>query len=382
MVKHGSTNNKERALKALIPIVVAAIALAAFVAPEVSVANNGSAEASVSGASAYVVIEASSGRILKGSNVAARLPMASTTKAMTAIVVLEHADLQDTVTVPKCAVGVEGSSIYLKEDEKFTVKELLYGLMLRSGNDAAVALAVHVAGSVESFAELMNRKASELTLRNTHFVNPHGLSAKGHYTSAYDLAVIAAYGLQNPAFKEIVSAKSVTIKRDTPEDSRFFANKNRILYSYNGANGVKTGYTKEAGRCLIASSLRGEMQVVAVALNIYDYFNVCAELMNYAHENYEMRKVADSSVPQGRVKVKHTFFKGETDVFVKEDRYYPVKKDGSEVISAQTEIVDCVSAPHGGSESVGEVKIFVDNRLIFTEKLYTIYDVKKKIFPF
>ncbi len=381
MVKHGSTNRKKYAQKVIALLLAATIIVLVVVAAGMW-GPNANSVAEASDGSSYVVIEATSGRLLKGSNVTARLPMASTTKAMTAIVAIEHANIDDVVSIPKCAVGIEGSSIYLKEGEKFTLKELLYGLMLRSGNDAAVAIAVHVAGSVEDFAQMMNDKASELGLKNTHFVNPHGLSAKEHYTSAYDLACIAAYGMANPVFKEIVSTKSITIKGDGEEETRYFANKNRILYSYDGANGVKTGYTKEAGRCLIASSERDGMQVVAVALNVYDYFNVCAELMDYAHDNYQMVKVADKTQPICEIKVKQTFFSVKADVFVKEDRYYPLKKDGSEEITTEIESVESVKAPHNGEESVGEVKIFVNKRLIFTEKLYTIYNIEKKIFPF
>lgn len=380
MVKYGSANCKKHAQKVVLGVVATTIVLIMLV-----VATGygiGAMRAEAVGGSSYIVIEATSGRILKGSNVTARLPMASTTKAMTAIVAIEHADINDEVIVPKCAVGIEGSSIYLKEGEKFTLKELLYGLMLRSGNDSAVAIATHVGGSVEGFVEMMNDKVSELGLTNTHFVNPHGLSAKDHYTSAYDLAMISAYAMNNPVFKEIVSTKAITIKRDGEDETRYFANKNRILYSYEGANGVKTGYTKEAGRCLIASSERDGMQVIAVALNVYDYFNVCAELMDYAHENYRMVKVADKTKPVCEIKVKQTFFSGKAEVFVKEDRYYPLKKDGSEVVTTNVDVVESVKAPYSGDESVGEVKIFADNRLIFTEKLYTIYNIEKKIFPF
>lgn len=380
MVKLGSTNCKKYAQKVVLAL--AATIIVMFVVAAGMCVSYVDSTAEASNGSSYVVIEATSGRLLKGCNVTARLPMASTTKAMTAIVALEHSNVDDIVTVPKCAVGVEGSSIYLKEGEKFSLKELLYGLMLRSGNDAAVAIAVHVAGSVENFAKMMNDKASELGLKNTHFVNPHGLSAKEHYTSAYDLAMISAYAMNNPTFKEIVSTKAITIKRDSEDATRYFANKNRILYSYDGANGVKTGYTKEAGRCLIASSEREGMQVIAVALNVYDYFNVCAELMDYAHENYRMVKVADKTQPICEIKVKQTFFNGKADVFVNEDRYYPLKKDGSEAITTEIETVESVKAPHNGEESVGEVKIFVNKRLIFTEKLYTIYNIEKKIFPF
>ena len=164
-----------------------------------------------------------------------RLPMASTTKVVTAIAVIENNDLTKTVTVPKAAVGVEGSSMYLKEGEKYTVKDLLCGLMLRSGNDCAVALALDTSGGIEEFAELMNGIASKLKLTNSHFVNPHGLPENNHYTSAYDLAIITAYALKNKEFSEIVKSKNYTLS-----NGNTIINKNKLLSSLEGCDGVKT----------------------------------------------------------------------------------------------------------------------------------------------
>ena len=329
--------------------------------------------------SSYAVIEAGSLRLLKGENVSARLPMASTTKAMTALVVIENTpDLNAVVTVPDIAVGVEGSSIYLRKGEHLTVKELLYGLMLRSGNDAAVTLAVNTSGSVEAFADKMNEKARSLGLTDTNFVNPHGLSAKDHYTSAYDLAVIAATALRNPVFREIVSTKFITVESRDGGETRYFANKNKILYNYEGATGVKTGYTTEAGRCLIASSVRNGMEVVAVALNHYNYFDLCSSLMDYAHENYVLEKVLDKDTVYAEVKVKKNYRVKSAELYVTNSYSYPVKKDGSEKLRSETEAVSEITAPHSKDTALGEVKIFMGNRLLFAEKLYTIYDIEKK----
>lgn len=328
--------------------------------------------------SGYVVIEASSNRVLKSHNEHLSMPMASTTKAMTALIVIENARLDDVVTVPQEAVGIEGSSIYLKKGEKISVKDLLYGLMLRSGNDSAVALAIHTAGSVDKFVKLMNDKAKALGLKNTCFQNPHGLSAKGHYTSAYDLAIITSEAFKNPVFKEIVSTKMHIVQGESKEDTRYFANKNRILYSYDGANGVKTGYTTEAGRCLIASSERNGMQVIAVALNYYNYFELCASLMDYAHENYKLVKVADKEKCYAEVKVKKGKKVKNAELYVTEDKFYPLKTDGSEIIQEEISVVDEITAPHDKGNSCGELKIYAGNHLIFTEKLYTIYNIEKK----
>lgn len=326
----------------------------------------------------YVLIESSSNRVLKSENEHARLPMASTTKIMTAIIAIERLKLDDVVTIPKEAVGIEGSSIYLKLGEKVPVLDLLYGLMLRSGNDSAVALAIHTSGSVSKFVTLMNEKAKELALKNTHFQNPHGLSSKEHYTSAYDLALIASYAMKNATFKKIVGTKSYVSKGETEEENRYFANKNRILYNYSGGNGIKTGYTIEAGRCLVASSEKNSMQVIAVALNYYDYFDFCSHLMDYAYENFEMKKVIDKSTPYATVSVKKGGKIKSAELFAKNDCFYPIKKDGSEEIKVCVDNQNELIAPHNNQTSCGNVKIYIGNCLKFDEKLYTIYNIEKK----
>lgn len=336
--------------------------------------------ADASGGSGYAVIEVSSGRLLNGSNENLRLPMASTTKAMTALVVLENASLSDIVEIPPAAVGIEGSSVYLKKGERFTVEELLYALMLRSGNDAAVALAVHTSGSVEEFVRKMNERAALMGLKDTKFVNPHGLHDENHYTTAYELALIAAEGLKNPHFKRIVSTKNIVIDGEGHE-KRYFANKNKILYNYEGATGVKTGFTRDSGRCLIASAERNGMEVVAVALNYYDYFELTARLMDEAFGNFEMKEVVSPDTVYKKVPVTGNRKIKEAELRAKFSRKYPLKKDGSEMVETVVEAVDSIRAPHSSGEDVGSVKVFKDNRLIFEEKLYTIDIAKRGIFP-
>ena len=336
--------------------------------------------ADASGGSGYAVIEVSSGRLLNGSNENLRLPMASTTKTMTALVVLENASLSDIVEIPPAAVGIEGSSVYLKKGERFTVEELLYALMLRSGNDAAVALAVHTSGSVEEFVRKMNERAALMGLKETKFVNPHGLHDENHYTTAYELALIAAEGLKNPHFKRIVSTKNIVIDGEGHE-KRYFANKNKILYNYEGATGVKTGFTRDSGRCLIASAERNGMEVVAVALNYYDYFELTARLMDEAFGNFEMKEVVSPETVYKRVPVTGNRKIKEAELRAEFSRKYPLKKDGSEMVETVVEAVDSIRAPHSSGEDVGSVKVFKDNRLIFEEKLYTIDIAKRGIFP-
>ena len=336
--------------------------------------------ADASGGSGYAVIEVSSGRLLNGSNENLRLPMASTTKAMTALVVLENASLSDIVEIPPAAVGIEGSSVYLKKGERFTVEELLYALMLRSGNDAAVALAVHTSGSVEEFVRKMNERAALMGLKDTKFVNPHGLHDENHYTTAYELALIAAEGLRNPHFKRIVSTKNIVIDGEGHE-KRYFANKNKILYNYEGATGVKTGFTRDSGRCLIASAERNGMEVVAVALNYYDYFELTARLMDEAFGNFEMKEVVSPDTVYKKVPVRGNRKIKEAELRAEFSRKYPLKKDGSEMVETVVEAVDSIRAPHSSGDDVGSVKVFKDNRLIFEEKLYTIDIAKRGIFP-
>ena len=372
MVRYCSKNNKNRKSKIVI-ILLFMLTILSFPFCQHNVLAKG--EGNKRG---YVVIEASSNRILKASNEHLSMPMASTTKIMTAIVTIENADLKEIITIPKSAVGIEGSSIYLKVGQKISVINLLYGLILRSGNDAAVALALHVAGSVEKFVALMNEKVNELGLKQTKFQNPHGLSQNNHYTSAYDLAIITSYALKNEVFKDIVSTKMHVVNGENDEENQYFANKNRILYNYQGANGVKTGYTIDAGRCLVASSEREGMQVIAVALNYYNYFELCSELMDYAHNNYYLKKIADNSKPYAEAKVKKGKGVKKTELYLLEDRYYPLKKDGSEEVVTEIYAKSEIIAPHEKTNSCGEVKFYVGNNLIFQEKLYTIYNIEKK----
>lgn len=233
-----------------------------------------------------IALELERGDVLYSKNADRRLPMASTTKIMTALIVCEECDLGEVITVPDKAVGVEGSSIYLKKDEKISVKDLLYGLMLRSGNDAACALAIHHSGSLEAFVERMNARAEELGAVNTNFCNPSGLPDDNHYTTAFDLCNIARAAMKNAVFAEVVSAKSYK------GDFRSFVNKNKLLNTLDGANGVKTGYTEKAGRCLVSSAKRGNMDVVCVVLNCYDMFERSADIIDKCFDNFAVETIS------------------------------------------------------------------------------------------
>ncbi|OGO88533.1 MAG: hypothetical protein A2Y15_01265 [Clostridiales bacterium GWF2_36_10] len=246
-----------------------------------------------------VLIEANSGSILYGNKEFEQAGMASTTKIMTALVVINTIPLDNVVAVPKEAVGVEGSSLYLTVGERLTVKELLYGLLLESGNDCAVALAVITSGNVKAFVEKMNQKAAEMGLKDTHFTNPHGLSDQNHYTSAYSLALITAEALKNETFKQIVSTKQTFISRGGEPNLRCLTNHNRLLFSYSGMIGVKTGYTIATGRCLVTAAERDGVILIAVTLNDRNDWASHRNMLDYGYSKYESVTLAE----EGKIRV-------------------------------------------------------------------------------
>ena len=208
-----------------------------------------------------ILMDAGSGRVLYEKNADSRSLIASTTKIMTALVICEQCNVLDRVQIMPEAVGIEGSSMYLQAGEVLTVQELLYGLMLQSGNDAAVALAIYCGGTVEGFAQLMNDEARRIGLTGTHFENPNGLDHENHYSTARDLAKLTAYAMENEIFAKTVSTKSIQV------GGRSLTNHNKLLWRYEGADGVKTGYTKAAGRILVSSATRDGRQLIAVTIN-------------------------------------------------------------------------------------------------------------------
>lgn len=235
----------------------------------------------------YAIYDRLSGRCIYGKDENKQTAMASTTKIMTSIIVVENCKLSDTVTITSKAAGTGGSRLGLHTDDKITVNDLIYGLMLRSGNDAAVALAIHTAGSVEEFAKLMNQKAEELGLTNTHFVTPHGLDNSEHYTTAYELAVITDYALKNEIIAKVVKTKSTTIKING--NSMQINNTNELLGNVEGVYGVKTGFTNNAGRCLVTSVKRGDMDLIIVVLGAdtrKDRAKDSMKLIEYAYKRF------------------------------------------------------------------------------------------------
>lgn len=235
-------------------------------------------------ARAAALIDGKSGKVLFEKNKDERLPMASTTKIMTGLLACESKKMKKVVTVSPVASGTEGSSLWLEPGEKQTLENLTYGLMLRSGNDAAVAIAEYLGGSTEAFALMMNERAKKIGVQNTGFQNPNGLDAEGHFTTAYDLALISREAMKNKKFRKIVSTKNKTIPWESSEWDRSLTNHNKMLWRYEGCNGIKTGFTKKSGRCLVTSAKRGKTELICVTLNAPDDWNDHTKMLDYGFE--------------------------------------------------------------------------------------------------
>ena len=336
-----------------------------------------------------LIYDRASGRAIYSKNGDKETPMASTTKIMTAIVVLENANLKDVVTINSKAAGIGGSCLGLKKNDKITVNDLLYGLLLRSGNDAAVALAIHVGGSIEKFADMMNQKAQEMGLKNSHFIVPHGLDNDGHYTTAYELAKMADYALKIDKFKEIVSTKIATIYINGY--SKKINNTNQLLGSINGVYGVKTGFTNGAGRCLVSACNRGKLDIITVIIGA-NTTKIRTEdtikLIEYANKNFEIVNIKEKiynefnrwlEINEGRIFVN----KGEKNS-VKlqlEDINYEkmaIKKGDIDKTKIEVNVIYYFEAPIIEKDILGNVKIFLNNEVIEVLDIYNKETIDKK----
>lgn len=323
--------------------------------------------------SSEIVMDVNTNRVLYSKNADDKKFMASTTKILTAIVIIESSNIDDQVEITGKTIGIEGSSIYLEKGEILTVKDLLYGLMLRSGNDCAETLAVYKSGSIDDFAELMNNKAKEIGANNSHFVNPHGLHDDNHYTTAYDLALISCYAMKNPIFKEIVSTKKTIIPFSTKNTKRVLINKNKMLSEFDGATGIKTGFTKKAGRCLVSSCFRDGMELVSVVLNCPPMFERSKELLNDAFNKYSTYKLVESDDVVDFVAVENSIEK--CPIYLKNDLILPLSDYEKNNYTIEYEIPEVLLLPIKKDEEIGKIKITVKNNLIYTEKLYTMIDI-------
>ena len=321
-----------------------------------------------------IVMDINTNRVLYEKNGTKKRFMASLTKIMTALVVLENCNENKIVTVDKQTTNIEGSSIYLVEGEKLSIKELLYGLMLRSGNDCAETLAVECAGNIENFAALMNKKAKEIGAKHTNFVNPHGLHNDNHYTTAYDLALICSYAMKNATFREIVSTKKITISNTTKDYKRVLVNKNKLLFNNENATGIKTGYTKKAGRCLASSFNKNGDEIVCVVLNVPPMFERCEELANNSFNNFKQVKVLESDNVLDFVNFNNSNKK--CPVYIKKDVVLPLQNNEIKKLKYEIEYDKNIALPIKKDTEIGKIKFFIENNLIFIEKIYTMVDIK------
>lgn len=326
-----------------------------------------------SSSTAEIVMEIKTNRVVHAVNEKTKKYMASTTKILTAITIIENCDINEEIKVGKNTTGIEGSSIYLEEGEILTVEHLLYGLMLRSGNDCAETLAVYCSGNISNFASLMNQMAKKIGANDSNFVNPHGLHDDNHYTTAYDLALISCYAMKNDTFRKIVSAKSVKIPFTTQNTNRLLINKNKLLKNFDGATGIKTGFTKKAGRCLVSSALRNGIEFICVVLDCPQMFEISQNLLTTAFEQYKNYKIINSDEILAFLEVDKN---EKCGVYVKEDVILPLKEIEKDNLTIKYELPNKLSLPIKKDQEVGIVKIYYQNNLLFKQKIYTIIEMK------
>lgn len=327
--------------------------------------NNESLETTVNkipkvGAGAAIVMDAASGRVLYEKNAYTRSSIASTTKIMTAIVAIENGEDDEDVVVSKNAASIWGSRVGLKEGKTYKLGNLLNAMMLRSGNDAAIAVAEHVGGSVEAFAEMMNRKAAQIGATNTNFVTPHGLDDPQHYSTPYDLALITRYALQNEKFCKIVGTKSSTF------EGKGINNTNEMLSLYPGADGVKTGYTGQAGRCLVTSATRSDWRVISVVLRCSSR-SVRAQsskvLLDYAFGNYKVHEYLKKGQLISGIST-HKGVKEKVDVYSDSNISFPLKEDEVDRVKVEYDIPKTLEAPVKNGSKIGTVNYILDGKLL------------------
>ncbi|KPU44868.1 D-alanyl-D-alanine carboxypeptidase DacB precursor [Oxobacter pfennigii] len=314
-----------------------------------------------------------SGRVLYEKNSRMIVPMASTTKILTAIVALENSKYDEVVTVSERASSIAGSTIGLKKDQKITMEELLYGLMLRSGNDCAIAIAEHMAGSVERFSFMMDSKAFDIGAFNTHFATPHGLDADGHFTTAYDMALITRCALKNPEFAKIVSTKDIVI--NGINGSKGYHNINKILWQLEGADGVKTGFTNKAGKCLVSSATRNGVKVINVALNSYDRWKDSTALLDYGLKNFK-ESILLSNKEFGQLVPVKSGNKKLVQIGFDEEINLPITSDEKEDIYIKKIIPYTLEAPLHEGQNVGSLIIYSKDKKIFSMPYKILEEVK------
>lgn len=333
-------------------------------------------ELSVSARSA-ILMEQETGRVLYEKNPHEKRRVASITKIMTAIIAIESGKLEETVTVSERATRTEGSSIYLKPGEKIKLKHLVYGLMLRSGNDAAVAIAEYVGGSVEGFVFLMNQKSAEIGMKNTNFANPHGLDdSDDHYSTAYDMAILTKYAMENETFREISGTKVYRAPNPGEKWDRVWKNKNRLLTEfYKYSTGGKTGYTKKAGRTLVSTASKNGMDLIAVTIYAPDDWNDHVNMFETAYKKYKMATVLN----EGTIKrIDHPFYRKK--VYAASEYQFPVAKGEKDLFRIEYKLSEPKREWKGGNipDIVGKAVIYFEDRPVKELPLYYKKEKKEK----
>lgn len=329
---------------------------------------------------AAILMDNRNGQVLFEKNPHLKIYPASTTKTLTAIIALESGMLDDQVTIPNDACNVEGSAIGLREGEKIPLEDLIYALMLNSGNDSAVAIAHHVGGSVDGFVQLMNKKAAELGAVNTHFNNPNGLPDPKHYSTAYDMALITRYAMQNPEFRKIVSTKVKTIRRDDPKAQSFLENHNRLLWQYDGAIGIKTGYTELARQCLISAADRQGRELIAVVMKSEgsNIWTDSKKLLDYGFN--EFRSVSLTEAGKFVTDAPVRFGVSEmVPIQTSSSKAYSFPKDNQAEVSQQVVLKENVTAPVKAGEKLGEMIFFSGDQELGRVDLVAQQEVKRRL---
>ncbi|HEY5588109.1 MAG TPA: D-alanyl-D-alanine carboxypeptidase family protein [Candidatus Paceibacterota bacterium] len=311
--------------------------------------------------------------VLYEKNAYTPIEIASTTKIITALVAIKCGDLDKKIIISEKAASIRGSEIGLKKGEEVTLKELLYGLMLRSGNDAAIAIAEGISGSVDEYLKLMNEYALEIGLLNSNFESPHGLDSSNHYSTAYDLALVTAKAKQIKLFNDIVGSKDIDAKEYN--FTRSYHNINKILWTLPNSTGVKTGFTGKAGKCLVTSVKIQNRDVIIITLNCTPRWNETKKISEYVEKNYEFKKLISKDDILESLKIKN----GTSNVQIVSTRdiIIPVKKDESIEIKIKKPLYDII-APVQVGDKVGRVDIYSNSKLLFTEALVAKNSVAKK----
>ncbi len=319
-------------------------------------------------ATSAILMDQNSGRILYSENIHEVRSIASISKIMTGILAVESGKLDETVTVGDEILKAYGSGIYIKQGEKISLRDLVYGLMLRSGNDAAVTIATYVSGSVEEFVKLMNAKATELGMKHTTFNNPSGLDEEeGNYSCAYDMAILTSYAMKNKDYRTITGTEKHTVK--TNKNTYVWHNKHKLLTQYKYATGGKTGFTKKARRTLVTTATNKDLNLVVVTLNDGDDFNDHMNLFEYGFQNYENQTL----LKKGNLSIKNEKYYKNQQLYIKNDVIYPVEKEEEDSLKIKYSL----SKKRGNEEVVGQVKVYLGSEEVIREPIYVKEKEKK-----